>query len=114
MKHWSIIRMFATLSVFLACLPGGHPAAATQAPFAMNYHVYLPTIAASGTPNPPTPIPQPRVPFGFFTMTDWLTYSAATAVDVNGGIHLALFVSDERHQDQPLNQPALYILPRPD
>ncbi len=33
---------------------------------------------------------------------------AATAVDPNGGIHLAMFVSDERHSDNPLGSPALY------
>lgn len=33
---------------------------------------------------------------------------AATAVDANGGVHLALFPSDERHSDNPLGSPALY------
>ena len=45
---------------------------------------------------------------GFFALTDWLTYSAATAVDAKGGVHLALFISDEGHDDQPLHEPALY------
>src|SRR5207253_1286901 len=55
----------------------------------------------------PTP-PPPTARAGFFALTDYLTYSAATAIDSKGGVHLALFVSDEGHEDQPLHQPALY------
>jgi hypothetical protein len=76
------------------------------------HSAYLPLIikqgnAAPPTTPPPTPTPAP-VPAGFFTLTNWLAYSAATAVDTKGGVHLALFISDEGHDDQPLNQPALY------
>jgi hypothetical protein len=45
---------------------------------------------------------------GFFTHREYLTYNAATAVDAQGGIHLAFSVSDEKHEQDPTGQPALY------
>ncbi|HET9222866.1 MAG TPA: hypothetical protein VFO07_10200 [Roseiflexaceae bacterium] len=48
------------------------------------------------------------VPSGFFTHRDYLMYNAATAVDANGGIHLAFNVSDEKHEENPTGEPALY------
>src|SRR5215211_2424637 len=65
------------------------------------YTVYLP-LAQGGPKSPsPTPTPPPPTRNGFFALHDWLTYNAATAVDVNGGVHLAFSVSDEKHQDDP-------------
>lgn len=45
---------------------------------------------------------------GFFVLRDYLTYNAATAVDAQGNAHLAFYLSDERHQDDPRGQPAYY------
>ena len=65
-------------------------------------------VIAPGTADPePQPEPQPASA-GFFTLTDYLTYNAATVVDAQGVVHLAFYVSDERHQEQPLGQPAFY------
>jgi hypothetical protein len=52
--------------------------------------------------------PSGAVPNGFFAHREYLTYNAATAVDAKGGIHLAFNVSDEKHEDNPTGQPALY------
>src|SRR4051812_30205753 len=71
------------------------------------YAVYLPLVRGGSLSQAPSPTPAPSRA-GFFTLIDWLTYSAATAVDAKGGVHLALFISDERHDDQPLHEPALY------
>jgi hypothetical protein len=45
---------------------------------------------------------------GFFAHREYLTYNAATAVDAQGGIHLAFNVSDEKHDADPTGVPALY------
>lgn len=47
-------------------------------------------------------------PRGFFASVDYLSYNAAVAVDADGGVHLAFYFSDERHQENPLGQPAFY------
>jgi hypothetical protein len=83
--------------------PAAEPAGAST--------VYLPLLRGGAQPQPPQPPPSAPAPparAGFFALDDWLTYSAGTAVDAAGGVHLTMFLSDERHQDQPLNQPALY------
>jgi hypothetical protein len=71
------------------------------------FGVYLPLVMGGSTSQAPSPTPAPWRT-GFFALTDRLSYSAATAVDAKGGVHLALFISDERHDDQPLKEPALY------
>jgi hypothetical protein len=85
--------------------------------------VYLPFVAKAGKPSeaptppptpgptqPPTPTPPPPPPArnGFFALSDWLTYNAATAIDAQGGMHLAFYASDEGHQHEPQNQAAYY------
>ena len=45
---------------------------------------------------------------GFFAHRDYLTYNASTAIDSQGGIHLAFNVSDEKHENDPTGEPALY------
>ena len=47
-------------------------------------------------------------PRGFFASQERLSYNAAIAVDPAGGVHLAFYFSDERHQHNPLGQPAFY------
>src|SRR5215213_5644902 len=98
----------ATLLLFLLAL-GVSLSGAYAQPRAQEqeYAVYLPLIQSGGTGTPPTPTPPP-LQAGFFTLTDWLTYNAATAIDPQGGMHLAFYASDERHEDQPLGQPAFY------
>lgn len=108
-----LVRRMLSLLALLTFLPFGHSFAQVPPPAAApvdSFAVYLPLMGGGATSQPlPPPAPPAAAPqAGFFTMNDWLTYSAATAVDANGGVHLALFVSDERHEDQPLNQPALY------
>ena len=106
MMHIANLR--AALLIILAIL-GTSLSGAYAQPRAQNqqYSVYLPLIRGGSTSQSPSPTPPPSKA-GFFALTDWLTYSAATVVDAKGGVHLALFVSDEGHLDQPLNQPALY------
>jgi hypothetical protein len=48
------------------------------------------------------------VPSGFFTHREYLMYNGAIAVDANGGIHMAFNVSDEKHEENPTGEPALY------
>jgi hypothetical protein len=71
-----------------------------------------PTVPPTTPTTPPTtptqPTPQPPAKNGFFALSDWLTYNAATAIDAQGGMHLAFYTSDERHQDEPRNQAAYY------
>jgi hypothetical protein len=64
-----------------------------------------PTATPTTTPTEPSQSPQSR---GLFALTDWLTYNAATAVDGDGGVHLAFYTSDERHDADPRGQPAYY------
>jgi hypothetical protein len=73
------------------------------------YSVYLPLLIGGGASASPTPTPAPATRNGFFTLTDYLTYNAATAVDAQGGVHLAFYSSDERRQDDPRGQPAYYV-----
>ncbi|HEU5088666.1 MAG TPA: hypothetical protein VFT99_14520, partial [Roseiflexaceae bacterium] len=84
-----------------------------------SYKAFLPFVVgagqATGNPgnpgnpgDPGDPTPQPPVKAGFFPLDTWLTYSAGTTVDANGGMHMVMFLSDEKHDDQPLNSPALY------
>ncbi len=92
---------------------------AARTPFANDdYKVFLPNIAAGkitgGNPTvqpPPlptkTPHPEQR-PRGFFAQTDWLSYNADTAVDPQG-MHLAFYLSDERHPVEKRGQPAYYV-----
>jgi hypothetical protein len=78
--------------------------APTEEPTATGEPTEEPTETPTATPTPPPPARQ-----GFFALTDWLTYNAATAVDAQGGVHLAFYSSDERHQDAPRGQPAYYL-----
>lgn len=79
------------------------PATNTPTPTA-TATVEAPTATPTATS---TDVPPPARP-GFFALNDWLTYNAATAVDSQGGIHLSFYTSDERHRDEPRNQPAYY------
>src|SRR5262245_374203 len=102
------ITLLATLALFhqqtlaQSAAPSGAAAGQQMA-------VYLPMLLAAGSPNsaPPPPLPPP-VRAGFFGLTDYLTYNAATAIDAQGIVHLAFYASDERHGDDPLGQPAFY------
>lgn len=58
------------------------------------------------TPTPPTPNPAQKT--GLFALTDWLTYNGDTAVDANGEVHFVFYTSDERHRDEPRDQPLYY------
>jgi hypothetical protein len=103
-----VLIVLLSLGVF------GHSSA--QSPTADSsgvFTIYLPLVRGAKPPPPPPPSqPPPSTPpavrAGHFALTDWLTYSAATAVDAQGGVHRAMFVSDERHEHEALNQPALY------
>lgn len=64
------------------------------------------TPTSTPTSTPTTEPPPAR--HGLFALSDWLTYNAATAVDAQGGVHLAFYTSDERHQNEPRGQPAYY------
>ena len=55
-----------------------------------------------------TTVPVPPARTGLFALSDWLTYNAATAIDAQGGVHLAFYTSDERHDDDSRGQPAYY------
>ena len=78
----------------------------TATPTATTTDESTPTATATPTATPPT---APPARPGFFALTDWLSYNAATAVDAQGGIHLAFYLSDERHQDDPRGQAAFYV-----
>ena len=106
MRHIVNLRaaLLLTLSILGMIMPGAYAQPRAQE---QGFHIYMPLVMGSNTSQPPAP-PAPPSRAGFFSLTDWLTYSAATAVDAQGGVHLALFISDEGHQDQPLGQPALY------
>jgi len=78
-----------------------------QATAASQYAVYLPLLTSAGVVPVPQPEPVPVAVPGFFPLTDYLTYNAATAIDAQGGMHLTFYVSDERQQEK-LGQPALY------
>jgi hypothetical protein len=113
-------RMTRSWLVLLVLLAGaamaqqiGFAKQAQQETSAGQFQVFLPSVSGPGTsPNQPPPDqPPPDQPVerkGFFALTDYLTYNAATAIDGQGGMHLAFYVSDEQHQDAPLGQPALY------
>ena len=106
MKHFinlrvALLLILATLGITLS---GAYAQPRAQK---QEYGLYLPLVRGGSTSQTPSPTPVPARA-GFFSLIDWLTYSAATAVDAKGGVHLALFISDEGHDDQPLNQPALY------
>jgi hypothetical protein len=86
-----------------------HGVTVTPTPTATEVATETPTTTATSTPTEtPTTQPPPPAQNGFFALTDWLSYNAATAVDPQGGVHLAFYVSDERHRDEPLGQPAFY------
>jgi hypothetical protein len=97
----ALLLVFATLGMTLSAAYA-QPRAQDQ-----GYPIYLPLVMGGSTSQIPSP-PAPLSRAGFFSLPNWLTYSAATAVDAKGGVHLALFVSDEGHDDQPLHEPALY------
>jgi hypothetical protein len=112
MMNRSTYLRTALLCLLIACgvsLSGAYAQPRAQE---QEYAVYLPLVRSGGTSTPPTPTPPtptpPPLQAGFFTLTDWLTYNAATAIDPQGGMHLAFYASDERHQDKPLGQPAFY------
>jgi hypothetical protein len=71
-----------------------------------------PTPKPSVTPPTPTPTVSPTPPAasnaGFFILQDWLSYNAAIAIDLQGGAHLAFYLSDERHDHEKRNQAAYY------
>lgn len=81
---------------------------ATATPTPTSTEVNTPTQTPTSTPTAtPTTEPQPGT-HGFFALDDWLTYNGATAVDAQGGVHLAFYTSDERHSEDPRGQAAYY------
>jgi hypothetical protein len=112
MNHSTSLR--ATLLLLLLAvgmsLSGAHAQPRTQA---QERSVYLPLLISGGTSTAPTPVPTPTptpapAGTGLFALHDWLTYNATTAVDAQGGVHLAFSVSDEKHKDNPSGEPAIY------
>jgi hypothetical protein len=98
------ITLLAALALFQQQIQA-QSSAPTGAPAGQQLTAYLPMLLAVGVPNP---APQPPASAGFFALTYYLTYSAATVIDAQGVVHLAFFASDERHRDAPLGQPAFY------
>lgn len=96
------VMLLALLGIFQqqsrAQTPAGTPAE--------QYDAYLPLVVSAGAQPNPGPGPGP-VGGGFFGLTDYLSYNAATAVDGQGVVHLAFYVSDERSAE-PLGQPVFY------
>jgi hypothetical protein len=103
--RWTIL--LAVLAGTLAAQGLGLAQSGPPAAAAGPHTVYLPMIKQPRSPRP-APQPQPQTGGGFFGMTDYLSYNAATAVDAKGVVHLAFYVSDEGHKDAPLGQPAFY------
>jgi hypothetical protein len=102
------ITLLAALALFQQQIQA-QSSAPTGRPAGQQLTAYLPMLLAVGVPNPaPPPPPPPPASSGFFALTDYLTYNAATAIDAQGVVHLAFFTSDERHRDAPLGQPAFY------
>lgn len=98
-----IVLLLASLTFASATLLHAQP----PAPQATTT-VYLPLVrGGSGDRGSPTPLPTPARS-GFFALSDWLTYNAATFVDAQGRTHMAFYSSDEGHADAPRNNPAYY------
>jgi hypothetical protein len=72
----------------------------------MPFTAALPLIVAPGVPD--QPLPPPPASNGFFALEGFLTYNAATAIDAQGGVHMAFYTSDER-QAEPRGTPAYYL-----
>jgi len=104
MKH-ILMRWAAGLGLLAICILAQPQAFARPHSQAQQQIVYLPLLIG-GSASAPTPPPTPRS--GFFALTDFLTYNAVTAVDAQGGVHMAFYTSDEQHQDEPRGQPAYY------
>jgi hypothetical protein len=98
------ITLLCLLIVFGVSLSGAYAQPRAQE---QQHAVYLPLVASGAASTQPTPT-QPTPQAGFLASRDYLTYNAATAIDPQGGMHLAFYTSDERHQNQPLGQPAFY------
>jgi hypothetical protein len=92
----------AAISIFLPAVANSGAKSATDAPATPT-----PTATATATATP-TPTTAPAEKRGLFALTDWLTYNGDTAVDANGGVHFVFYTSDERHRDDPREQPAYY------
>jgi hypothetical protein len=117
MNHATHRRFFRRAIAFVVGLimlgAGGQFAWAEQPETSAQTTIYLPLMNGEDNttspppPPPPTETPAPPAAPGFFAIDGYLTYNATTAIDAQGGAHLAFYVSDEQ-QEQPLGQPAFY------
>jgi hypothetical protein len=112
MKYRSI-QLVIVLGLLATCIFAQQRSFAQPSAQGQGHAVFLPLlIGGASVPPPPTPVPTPVPPpaaSGFFALTNFLTYNAVTAVDAQGGVHMAFYTSDERHQDDPRGQPAYYV-----